>query len=184
MEKKINEVSEEIIDILVSLTKGVLGDVKHKQLLEDLQFEDKHDSRTFIYKFASSLEKLNGKNDAFSTLRIVGRQFSQKLMEIFPENEWNNLFIDSLRYFGFAQKIKKTDNAAFICNCVFYDKLQKDGLEPTEHPICWTGWGLIEGFMKEFENVDGIIWASRNIEKKRCKFDFIRNNETVTFDHS
>lgn len=177
MNEKVNEVSEEILDILIDLTRIVLGDSNHQLLLNDLQGEENKDGKQFVYKFATSLEKILGKNDAFATLRKVGISFAQKLMEIFPKEEWNDLFIDCLRRFGFAQQIIKNNDSALICNCVFYDILQENGLGPIEHPVCWTGWGLIEGFMKEFEGVDRIQWSSRDIENKRCKFDFIRLNQ-------
>ena len=98
-----------------------------------------------------------------------------------PREMWKSLFHNAINEFGFAEMIKKEQNCAYICSCVFYDRLQKDGFEPTEHPVCWVGWGLIEGFMKEFEGIQRIRWTRRDIENNRCQFDFIRNNEDLEF---
>ncbi len=38
------------------------------------------------------------------------------------------------------------------------------------------------GFMKVFEGVQRIKWTGRDIEAKRCKFDFIKNNEDINFN--
>ena len=178
----IKSISKEVIEVLVNLARRVIGYNLGSVVLRELQIENTDDGREIVYKFASSLEDTLGKMGAFATLKQVGRDLSLKLMNESLEQEWEQLFKNALREFGFAEMIDKTNNSAYICNCVFYDVLQKDGLEPTEHPVCWVGWGFIEGFMKEFEGVQRIKWASRDIENQRCKFDFIRNNEDINFN--
>ena len=178
----INQITEEVIEILVDLTRGVIGFNVGSVILRELKIENSNDGREIIYNFAESIENTLGKNGAFATLRQVGRDLANKIMDENPEPEWKSLFENALREFGFAQMIKQETNSAFICNCVFYEILQNNNLEPTQHPVCWTGWGFIEGFMKEFEGIQRIKWSHRDIENKRCKFDFIRNNEDLNFN--
>lgn len=178
----VNAITKEVVEVLVNLARGVIGFNVGNVILRELDIADENDGREIVYKFAGSMEDTLGKNGAFATLRQVGRDLAQKLMDENPEKEWKNLFNNALREFGFAQQIKQIDNAAFICNCVFYDILQNNNLEPTQHPVCWTGWGFIEGFMKEFEGIQRIKWSSRDIANKRCQFDFIRNNEDINFN--
>lgn len=180
-EKQIANISEEVIGVLVDLARGVIGMNVGSVILREMKIENEKDGREIVYKFAASIENTLGKNGAFATLKQVGRDLAEKLMAENEENEWEGLFHNALREFGFAQMVKKEEGAAFICNCVFYDILKADGLAPTEHPVCWTGWGFIEGFMKVFEGVQRIKWTGRDIEAKRCKFDFIRNNEDISF---
>lgn len=174
-------ITQEVIDVLVNLTRGVIGFNVGSVVLRELKIENPNDGREIVYKFAGSLESTLGKNGAFATLRQVGRDLAEKLMDENPESEWEKLFHHALREFGFAEMIKQENQQAFICNCVFYDVLKENGLKPIEHPVCWTGWGFIEGFMKTFEGVQRIKWVGRDIEAKRCKFDFIRNNEDISF---
>ncbi len=178
----INQITEEVIDILVDLTRNVIGFNVGSVVLRELKIENPNDGREIVYKFAESIENTLGKNGAFATLRQVGRDLANKIMDENPESEWKFLFENALREFGFAQMVKQETNKAFICNCVFYDILQNDNLEPTQHPVCWTGWGFIEGFMKEFEGIQRIKWSHRDVENRRCQFDFIRNNEDLNFN--
>jgi len=177
----INTITEEVVNVLVNLARGVIGFNVGNVILRELNIENENDGREIVYKFAGSMEDTLGRNGAFATLRQVGRDLAQKLMDENPKDEWKTLFVDGLRQFGFAQMIEEESDHAFICNCVFYDILQQNNLEPTQHPVCWTGWGFIEGFIKEFEGVQRIKWSSRDIENRRCKFDFIRNNEDINF---
>ena len=170
---KIKEISQDVIEVLVGLTRGVIGYSIGTVMLRELNLEENPNGREILYRFAGTIEDTLGKNGAFATLRQVGRDLAQKLMDENPEEEWKGLFNNALREFGFAQEIKDTENEAFICSCVFYDMLQENNKAPTEHPICWTSWGFIEGFMRVFKDVKRIQWAGRDIEAKRCKFDFI-----------
>ncbi|MGB1019250.1 MAG: hypothetical protein ACPGVH_09260 [Chitinophagales bacterium] len=181
-EINVNQISEEVIEVLVGLARGVIGFNVGSVVLRELKVENENDGREIVYNFAGSLETTLGRNGAFATLRQVGRDLAEKLMDDNHEAEWESLFHNALREFGFAQQIKQEKDSAFICNCVFYDVLKADGLGPIEHPVCWTGWGFIEGFMKVFEGVQRIKWTGRDIEAKRCKFDFIKNNEDINFN--
>lgn len=178
---KIKQISKEVIEVLVSLARGVIGFNVGAVILREMKIVNANDGKEIVYKFAGSIEDVLGKNGAFATLKQVGRDLANKLMYENPENEWSSLFYNALREFGFADMIRQEENRAFICSCVFYDMLQENNLEPTEHPVCWVGWGFIEGFMKEFEGVQRIKWAARDVENNRCQFDFIRNNEDLSF---
>ncbi len=46
-------------------------------------------------------------------------------------------------------------------------------LQATEHAICWLGWGLIEEFVKPLKNVKRIQWVNRDIEMKKCEFQYL-----------
>lgn len=178
----IDIISTEIISILVNLAKGVIGNNVGGVILREMEINDFTNAKEIIYKFSSTVENIIGKNGAFATLRQIGRDLATKILEENPKHEWSLLFNNAMNEFGFANMIKHRDGSTFMCNCVFYNVLQKEGLEPTEHPVCWAGWGFVEGFMKEFENIQRIIWVGRDNDAKICKFDFIRNNEDLTID--
>lgn len=178
----IKDITEEVIEVLVSLARGVIGHNLGSVVLRELDITNKNDGKEIVFKFAGSLEINLGKHGAYATLRQVGRDLAKKIMAENSEDKWNFLFLNALNEFGFANEVVKNDTSAFICNCVFYDVLQLEGLEPTEHPVCWIGWGFIEGFMKEFENIQRIKWTYRDIENRRCKFDFIYNDEDLNFN--
>lgn len=174
MESKINgEITEEVIEILVNLMKTVIGDNAVKIILRDLSVEENAKGRYIVYAFAESATQLLGTKGAFATLRQVGRELSKVMMSKHPKEEWESVLATALNDFGFAQEIKKEDDKAFICNCVFYDILQSKDLQPIQHSVCWAGWGFIEGFMRELKGIRGIQWKNRNIEEKRCQFDYI-----------
>lgn len=177
----INQITKDVIEVLVALARGVIGFNVGTVLLRELKIENPEDGREIVYKFAGTIEETLGKNGAFATLKQVGRDLAKKIMAENPESEWDNLFQNGLREFGFAREIKKEKDKAFICSCVFYEVLQQDGLQPTQHPVCWTGWGFIEGFMKVFEGVQRVKWHSRDVENNRCQFDFIYNNSDMNF---
>jgi len=64
-------------------------------------------------------------------------------MEKHPKEEWEDLLEKSLNAFGFAYKIERNSNEAYICNCVFYEgALKPRGLGPIEHSVCWYAWGI------------------------------------------
>ena len=180
-EVQVKAISKEVIEVLVNLARGVIGFNVGAVILRDMKIDNPEDGKEIVYKFAASIEETLGKNGAYATLKQVGRDLSKKLMEENPEEEWKALFHNGLREFGYAKMIREETDAAFICSCVFYEKLQEDNLQPTQHPVCWTGWGFIEGFMKEFEGIQRIKWVGRDVEEQRCKFDFIRNNEDLNF---
>jgi hypothetical protein len=51
--------------------------------------------------------------------------------------------------------------------------LAKEGLKPTQHPVCWIGWGFVEGFMKALTGAKGVKFAQRDFDKKQCWFEIV-----------
>ena len=176
MNNEIAPITNETINLLLNIINGVLkfdiSDILKESL--NISDKDKTDGKKVVFQYASAIESKLGKQKSFSTLRQVGKSLAKQLMQKNSKDKWEYLLQYSLRKFGFAQKVQKDEKSAFICNCVFYDMLQKEGLDPTEHSVCWAGWGLIEGFVMEFEDVLSIKWSYRDIENSRCKFDFVR----------
>ena len=107
-------------------------------------------------------------------MRQLGRDLAKSLMEKYPRDKWQSILENALREFGFAQKIELEENNACICKCVFYELLQLEGFNPTEHAVCWCGWGFIEGFVREMKGVKGIEWKERDIKEEKCRFKFIK----------
>jgi hypothetical protein len=79
-----------------------------------------------------------------------------------------------LNDFGFADRIEICEAHSNICHCVFYEILEAKNFGPTQHAVCWAGWGFIEGFMKLIAGVKGIKWVDRDIERKACKFVYLK----------
>lgn len=165
-------ITEETIQLLTSLVNGVVGFDISKSYTEKLNLSLNDKGKEIVFKYASFIEDSIGKTEAFSTLREVGKNLAIKLMKDNYKEEKEVLLERSLKELGFAQSIAKEPNNIFICNCVFYDILQINGIDPIEHAVCWVGWGFIEGFLKEMQNVNSITWKSRDIENERCNFVF------------
>ncbi len=171
-EKIRGEITEEVINLLVSLMKNVLGENAVNVILKNCQ--DPKDGRRLVYRFAQETQNLLGDNGSFAAMRQLGRELAKKLMEEHPREEWEEILRTALNNLGFAKQIKREEDKAFICDCVFYPLLEENGLKPISHAVCWAGWGFIEGFMKEIEGVKGIKWSKRDYEHRSCQFDFIR----------
>ncbi|MEZ0323629.1 MAG: hypothetical protein ABWJ98_04890 [Hydrogenothermaceae bacterium] len=117
-----------------------------------------------------------GQKGGYAIIRQLGREVAKVLMQNHPKEEWESLLEKSLNTFGFAYKIERNQNEAYICNCVFYEGVLKPrNLRPVEHCVCWCGWGFIEAFVKGLEEgVKGIQWVERDYENKKCRFIFKR----------
>jgi predicted hydrocarbon binding protein len=166
-------ITKEVIDTLIGLMKDVIGDKAVNIVLNNLDVGEDARGRDIVYAFAESTTKILSKKASFAILRQVGRELAAVIMSKHPRVDWDFVLETTLNDLGFAQKIEKTSNEAFICNCVFYAILQKDSLEPIQHSVCWTGWGFIEGFMRKLKDIKGIQWIEREVENNRCKFDYI-----------
>jgi len=134
---------------------------------------DNKEGRDVIYIFAEEAQNLLGDKGAYASLRQVGRELARILMKKNPKEKWKSVLENSLNEFGFAKKIEKDKGYAYICGCVFYEILDKNGIKPIQHAVCWAGWGFIEGFVKEMDGVKGIRWTERNMIDEKCKFEFI-----------
>ena len=176
MPNKIAPITEKTISMFLDLISNVAGfDISEILKNETATYPNENlTDKELFYKYVDVLEKYLGKNKAFATLRMAGEKLAKDLMNNNKKEHWETLFYNSLNEFGYARKVIKEKKNAFVCDCVFYDILQLNGLDPTEHSICWIGWGFIESFIKEFENVKSIKWVSRDKDNNRCKFDFIK----------
>ncbi len=170
------KITQEVIDTLINLMKDVIGDKAVNIILKGLDVSEGAHGKDIVYAFAESTTNILSKKASFAILRQVGRELAQSMMANSERAQWENILTTALNDLGFAQKILKDTNKSYICNCVFYSILQKNSLNPIQHSVCWTGWGFIEGFMREIEDIKGIQWVGRDIENNRCQFDYIPNN--------
>ena len=166
------EITRETIELLLELTKQTIGDKGVKILLnkssKDLS------GKELVYDIASVAMEIYGDKGSYAIVRQLGRDLAKSLMEKYPKEKWQQLLENTLREFGFAQKIELREDNACICSCVFYDILHENNLKPTEHVVCWCGWGFIEGFAREIKGAKGVEWKERDIEKRECLFRFIK----------
>jgi len=128
--------------------------------------------KDIVYAFAESTTNILSKKASFAILRQVGRELAFVIMSKHEKSEWDSVLATTLNDLGFAQKILKEENEAFICNCVFFSILKSNDLNPIEHSVCWS-WGFIEGFMREIKDIKAIKWVSRDVENNRCQFDYV-----------
>lgn len=166
-------ITKEVVDTLIALMKDVIGEKTVNIILNKLEAGEDAKGKDIVYAFAESTTNILSKKASFAILRQVGRDLAASIMSKHDEDEWEEALEKTLNQLGFAQKILKEEDQAYICNCVFYTILQKNSLNPTEHSVCWTGWGFIEGFMRELKDLKSIKWVSRDVEMKRCQFDYI-----------
>lgn len=174
METKIKgKISQEVIDTLISLMKDVIGEKAVNIVLSRINVGENAKGRDIVYAFAESTTNLLSKKASFAILRQVGRELALTIMSQNKPEDYIFVLETTLNNLGFAQKIEKHENQAYICNCVFYSVLQRNNLEPIQHSVCWTSWGFIEGFMSELKGIKGIQWRERNVAEHRCEFDYI-----------
>lgn len=173
------QINQEVIDTLVSLTKSILGDKAVELILNTVRKKvgNQSSGRDIVFAFADEIQNMYGPKGSYAIVRQLGKGVAKFLMEKHPKEEWEDLLEKSLNTFGFAYKIERNKNEAYICNCIFYEGVLKPrNLGPIQHCICWFGWGFIEGFVKGLEeNVEGIQWVERDYENQKCKFIFLRD---------
>lgn len=167
------EITQDVIDTLISLMKDVIGEKAVAIVLNGLEVGENAKGRDIVYAFAESTTNMLSKKASFAILRQVGRELALIIMSKHERADYDFVLETTLNDLGFAQKIEKNENDAFICNCVFYSILQSNNLEPIQHSVCWTGWGFIEGFMRVIKDIRGIQWKKRDVENNRCQFDYI-----------
>ena len=166
------EITRETVELLLELTKSTIGDKGVRTLLN--RTSENLSGRELVYNIASAVMDVYGDKGSYAIVRQLGRDLAKKLMKKYPKDMWQWVLENSLRELGFAQRIELIQDEACICSCVFYEILQKDGLNPTEHAVCWCGWGFIEGFVREMKRVTGIEWKYRDAQKEQCWFRFIK----------
>lgn len=172
------EINKEVIDTLISLTKNILGEKAVNQILSEVSKKSSENAsgRDIVFAFADEVQNMFGQKGGYAIIRQLGREVAKVLMQNHPKEEWESLLEKSLNTFGFAYKIERNKNDAYICNCVFYEGVLKPrNFGPVEHCVCWCGWGFIEGFVRGLEEgVRGIQWVERDYENQKCRFVFIR----------
>ncbi len=168
------EITQEVVNTLIELMTDVIGKNAVAIVLRQFPPGEQPPGRELVFRFAEETEKLLGTSGAYAVLRQVGRDLAKRVSSSIPREQWQGALEKSLNNFGFADAIKKADDHANICNCVFYPILEEKDRAPVDHPVCWAGWGFIEGFVKLMEGVKGIKWVGRDYEKKFCRFDYLK----------
>ena len=167
--------SEEILENIYHLLEGIVGEKAVKLIKRKITEKGITEVSQIIFETAQEMGEIIGQPGAYATLREVGRSVARNLMNEHPKEEWEKVFREGLNIMGFAKGVKREGNRACICSCIFYPQfLGPRKLKPTEHPICWIGWGFIEGFMKEFTGALGVEWKERDYEKEQCWFEVIQ----------
>ena len=167
-------ITQEVIETLVKLMAETIGQKAVDIVLKQFPSDQLPPGKELVFRFAEETEKLLGSSGGYAVLRQVGRDLAKQVASTLPREQWQHALEQSLNNFGFADRIEKCDDHSSICNCVFYPILEDKQLGPTKHAVCWAGWGFIEGFMKLLEGIKGIKWVERDIERKACKFDYLR----------
>ncbi len=168
-------ISQEILTELYSILEKIIGARSINLFKRRIEEKGITDVPQIIFEIAGEMGNLFGQRGAFATLREVGRQVAKDLMENHPREEWEKIFEEGLNVMGFAKGVKREESRACICSCIFYPNfLEGRNLKPTEHPVCWIGWGFIEGFMKAFTGALGVRFAGRDFENSQCWFEIIR----------
>lgn len=168
------EITQEVVETLVSFMAQVIGQSVVDIVLRQLPADEQPSGRDLVYRLAEETDKLLGSTGAYAVLRQIGRDLAKQVASTLPKDQWHQALEQSLNNFGFADRIEKCDGHSNICNCAFYEILEGKNLVSNKHPVCWLGWGFIEGFMKLMEGVKGIKWVRRDLERKACKFDYIK----------
>jgi len=173
-----SKISEDVISTLIELTKNIIGEKAVNLVLNHLKLEGKEQSSSgeyLVFAFADEIQKMFGKQGGYAITRQLGREVAKVLQEKYPKEEWEEVLATALSVFGFAQKVSRNENEAYIQDCVFYPILKEKGHKPIEHCVCWTGWGFIESFVSKLEEgVKGIKWVERDVPNKKCKFIYIK----------
>lgn len=179
----ITPISWQVLDTLIEKLEGVIG-ARAMKILKTIDSADRNSppSPRIVYDLGNELEDLLGKKGAFSLLRLVGREIGQMFTDGKDTESARELLNVTLRHLGFAYEIKLDSEHAYICHCVFYDYLKQDGFAPIERPVCWTGWGFIEGCLKNVNGAHHIKWQKRDNQKKACRFSIRMSADEWDFE--
>jgi predicted hydrocarbon binding protein len=172
------ETNQEVINTLINLTKAIIGEKVVDNIMKSVMEKNKENTtgKDIVFAFADEVQNLFGQSGGYAIIRQLGREVAKSLMEKHPREEWEDLLEKYSNALGFAYKIERNSNEAYVHNCVFYEEnLKPRGLGPIEHSVCWCELGFIEGFIRELElGVKGVKWEERDYENKKCKFVFLR----------
>jgi len=167
--------SEEILENIYQLLEGIVGEKAIKLLKRRIAEKGLTEVSQIIFEAAQEMGELLGQRGAYATLREVGRSVARNLMNEHPKEEWEDIFRQGLNIMGFAKGVKREENRACICSCIFYPNFLKErGLKPIHHPVCWIGLGFVEGFMKAFTGAKGVRFLKRDFDKEQCWFELVQ----------
>ena len=168
----IQPLSWQVVDILIDRLESLIGKKAINVLFQAFGEIDRSvaPDPVIIYQLGNELYDLVGKNGAFALLRQVGREIGGMFTDGKDAESALELLNKTLAELGFAYEIKLDDENAYICKCVFYKFLQEDGYKPVERPVCWTGWGFIEGCLKNVNGAHHIKWEGRDNKAQACRF--------------
>ena len=171
----IEPLSWQVLDILVDKVTGLVGEraVNVLSTLDDADRTQPPDPR-IVYNLGNELEEVFGKKGAFALLRQVGREIGLFFTNGKESDEAADILAVTLRQLGFAYAIRLDEEDAYICQCVFYKFLEEDGFGPIQRPVCWTGWGFIEGCLSNVNGAHHVQWKERDYEAKACRFSIRR----------
>ncbi len=173
--EQITPMSWQVIDLLVEKIASLIGE-DAAGLLATVREADHHrdPSPELVYQLGNDLEELLGRDGAFAIVRQVGREIGREFTAGKEREEALRILEETLRHLGFAYRIELEEDDAFICRCVFYELLRRDGYGPVQRPVCWAGWGFIEGCLGTIEGAHHITWKERDLENQRCRFRISR----------
>jgi|GEM_PF-1061850 len=168
---RIQPLSWQVLDIILEKLQGLVGEGA-MGVLKTLKSADRTQppNPRIVYDLGNELEDLVGPKGAFALLRQVGREIGILFTKGKDSETAAEILATTLRQLGFAYEIKLEEDSAYICKCVFYGFLKQDGFEPVEKPVCWTGWGFIEGCLSNVNNAHHIKWVGRDNLKQECRF--------------
>jgi predicted hydrocarbon binding protein len=169
-----SSLEKELLEDIYKHLEEIIGEKALKVFKREIENSESTDVPAVVFKIAREMEKTLGKKGAYSILRELGRTVARDLMNSHPKEEWERVFREGLNIMGFAKGVKREPTRACICSCVFYPRfLEREGLKPTEHPVCWIGWGFVEGFMKAFTGAKGVRFVKRDFAKRECWFELV-----------
>jgi len=168
------DVKQDVIDTFVTLTEGIIGKNATNLVVNKCKANGSDSGKDLIFALTDQIQMILGDKGAFAVIRQVGRDIAKMIINETDEENLIAAMESNLALFGFADGIECGKECSHICNCVFYDRLVENNIAPIEHAVCWCGLGFIEAFSRKIEGVKSIEWVSRDIEAKKCKFNYIR----------
>ncbi len=168
------DMSWQVIDLILEKMRLLIGEGALSVLQEIKNVDRSSDpSPELVYRLSNELGDLLGAQGAFAVIRQVGREIGVHFSEGKGAEAAKTILQETLRGLGFAYEIRLDESDAYICSCVFHRMIEAEGARPIEKPVCWAGWGFIEGCLKEINQAHHIRWRDRNEQKKECRFEIM-----------
>ncbi len=158
-------------DALFRVARRLLGDGGCSVLLKRLEVSNREKLPESIYELMKESLSVFGEKGLFAISRQLGREMAKELAMHFPQERHKDIEREVLQALGLAQEMCIEEENYYMKGCVFYPKfLQKEGIKPSEHAVCYMCMGFIEGSLKEPNKV--IKWKGR--EEDTCCFEAVR----------